>query len=549
MVEPMTLEEDTRFTSKHSKSTLSRTSLFNAYLVCSSVCAITGLIIGAVSLHKANQARAFQSSRFITDLVRTFNSTIYAIASNGVSNPACDEAPTELITGQTSILGQCVTVTASYTMRVTRLASNCVPIAYESANCTGTKREIGEITALACVVAAGAVMLGGDAGDLFESFKDSSCIGNLLVVLTDDFDALEDIGWYQTTYLLTLCAAILVMGRLYNLYSMKTLYALSFTVLVAGSILTAASPTSTSFILSRVVSGFGAPGINAGMYMIKFWTIVGLGSAVALGVTVSSGRLSQNADDKKLSVTQRLKDLDWYGLATQFPMTICLILCLQWAGTTYKWSNWKIIFLFALSRVLAILFFVAELIGVKTSMIFLPLLRQRNVAFSCVLPLYFQVVRGADTLGSGLMYLPTTLSMSICALVSGPFTSKLAYINPALLLGSALSLAGAALMTTFEPHTPAGRWIGYQISYDIGVGMALQPPFIAIQIVLEQSLVPAGLVLLNFVQMLDGIILLSISQYIFLDKLASILTKNFPNFGRGHCQAKWRNWTSGLGAP
>jgi hypothetical protein len=122
----------------------------------------------------------------------------------------------------------------------------------------------------------------------------------------------------------------------------------------------------------------------ADSWRINFWTIVGLGTAVALGVTVTSGRLSQNADDKQLSVTQRLKGLDWYGLVTQLPMTICLFLCLQWAGTTYKWSNWRIIVLFALTGVLAILFFVAERIGGKTSMISLPLLRQRNVAFSCL---------------------------------------------------------------------------------------------------------------------------------------------------------------------
>ena len=58
------------------------------------------------------------------------------------------------------------------------------------------------------------------------------------------------------------------MGRLYTFYSMKTLYVLSFTVFVAGSILTAASPTSTAFILGRAVSGLGAAGINSGMYML-----------------------------------------------------------------------------------------------------------------------------------------------------------------------------------------------------------------------------------------------------------------------------------------
>ena len=110
---------------------------------------------------------------------------------------------------------------------------------------------------------------------------------------------------------------------------------------------------------------------------------MGLGSAVALGVSVSVGNLRQNMDDKQLSVTQRLKRLDWYGLATEVPMTICLILSLQWAGTVYDWSNWRIILLLTVTGVLAILFFVVEHIGGSNSMISLPILRQRNVTFSC----------------------------------------------------------------------------------------------------------------------------------------------------------------------
>jgi hypothetical protein len=65
-------------------------------------------------------------------------------------------------------------------------------------------------------------------------------------------------------------------------------------------------------------------------------------------------------------------------------MTICLILSLQWAGTTYGWSNWRIILLFTVTGMLTILFFVVEHIGGKISIISLPILRRGNVAFSCV---------------------------------------------------------------------------------------------------------------------------------------------------------------------
>ena len=165
------MEGDTSFPPKYSKSSSNRSSFFNAYLFCSSICAIAGLVTGAVSLHKASEFKAFQFSQSVTDLDRTFNSTIYAIASNGGIGPACEDAPIDLITGQTSIPGQCVTVTANDMMYVTRLAINCAPIAYGSANCTGNQTEIGDFTAPSCIVAAGSGWLGGDDGDFFESFK------------------------------------------------------------------------------------------------------------------------------------------------------------------------------------------------------------------------------------------------------------------------------------------------------------------------------------------------------------------------------------------
>jgi hypothetical protein len=147
--------------------------MFNAYLILSSLCAIAGLIIAAISLHTANEVMAFKSSLFTTDLERTFNSTAYAIANSGPNAPACDDLAAELVTGQTSMPGQCVTVADSYTMWVTRLAHNCAPYAYAQQNCTGAHREVTNTTFSlpSCVVAAGAGQLGGNSGDIFTSFQ------------------------------------------------------------------------------------------------------------------------------------------------------------------------------------------------------------------------------------------------------------------------------------------------------------------------------------------------------------------------------------------
>lgn len=60
---------------------------------------------------------------------------------------------------------------------------------------------------------------------------------------------------------------MLIYGQLYTLYSMKTLYMASFSIFAIGSVLTAAAPSSVSFILGRAFSGLGAAGINSGISM------------------------------------------------------------------------------------------------------------------------------------------------------------------------------------------------------------------------------------------------------------------------------------------
>jgi hypothetical protein len=144
------------------------------------------------------------------------------------------------------------------------------------------------------------------------------------------------------------------------------------------------------------------------------------------------------------------------------------------------------------------------------------------------LPFYFQAVRGASTLGSSLMYLPLAVALAITALVSGPLTSYIGYYNPALMLGSVLMTLGCGLMTTLRPDTGAGKWISYQILYGIGIGLAFLPPYIAVQTVLPESMVPTALVMLSFAQQFGGIVILSIAQNVFLNGLDHNLATQVP---------------------
>lgn len=78
------------------------------------------------------------------------------------------------------------------------------------------------------------------------------------------------------------------------------------------------------------------------------------------GVTVffivlffTSPAKSERAD---LPQREKLGQLDFIGTAIFIPAIVCLLLALQWGGSTYEWSNWRIILLFVLFGILIIAF-------------------------------------------------------------------------------------------------------------------------------------------------------------------------------------------------
>ena len=50
---------------------------------------------------------------------------------------------------------------------------------------------------------------------------DRTIIGTAIPKITDDFHSINDVGWYASAYLITLCAFQLIFGRIYSFYSPK----------------------------------------------------------------------------------------------------------------------------------------------------------------------------------------------------------------------------------------------------------------------------------------------------------------------------------------
>ncbi|KAJ5570579.1 uncharacterized protein N7459_010009 [Penicillium hispanicum] len=415
--------------------------------------------------------------------------------------------------------------------------------------------------------------------------QDSSCVATLTSVISDEFGALNEIGWYGSSYLLASCSTVLIYGQIYSFYSMKTAYISSFAVFIIGSVVAASAPSSTAFIVGRALSGLGSAGVFAGssiivanttplknrpmytamsggiecmalafgpvisgavthysQWRVSFWIIIPVGVAAILSVVFFVHNI-QRPEHADLPRKDKLKRLDMPGFASFVPLAISVILALEWAGTEYTWSNWRIILLWALVGVLLFAFLGVEYRTGDDSMFPLKMMCQRSVALCALftfcnsaalfvtayyLPIYFQAIRNASTFESGLMYLPTAVPFALAILAAGYVTTRIGYYTPLMVLGSILMVIGTGLFTTFSPTTPSSEWIPYQILYGIGVGLAFQQPYTAVQTILPDSAVGTGLVVLSFTQEIGGIVAISIAQNIFTSRLRRNLAKEVP---------------------
>jgi MFS family permease len=113
---------------------------------------------------------------------------------------------------------------------------------------------------------------------------DASVIGVAIPRITKTFHSLDDIAWYGSAYMLPCTVLQPSYGWFYKTFNMTYVYLVSVVLFegmfkpvcrvsftnksLAGSVICAAAPTSTTFILGRAISGCGAAGLFQGALSI-----------------------------------------------------------------------------------------------------------------------------------------------------------------------------------------------------------------------------------------------------------------------------------------
>ncbi|KAJ7594495.1 major facilitator superfamily domain-containing protein [Mycena floridula] len=411
---------------------------------------------------------------------------------------------------------------------------------------------------------------------------DNTIIATAIPTITVKFDSLNDVGWYGSSYLLTLTSLQPSFGKIYANFDLKYTYLVALFIFEIGSIICAAAVNSTMLIVGRAVAGVGASAIFSGgmiiigysvaiekraIYVAFLSSMFGIASVVGplLGgvftdkvswrwcfwINLPFGAIAFAAvffffktPERKtntLTLKEKVAQIDMLGAAFLIAGVTCLLLALQWGGTVHPWKSstiWGLFLGFAL--IISVFIFIQFR---RQEMATIPpgVLKQRTVLvcalFSAIfsmamyihifyLPFYFQAIKGTSAVGSGIRTIPYLVSITLSSIVVGTAITITGNYADFLWAGGLVFVAGCVMISTLKVSSNTGMWLGYQIIAGVGGGSAVQIPFLAVQVVLSQAQTPVGTSIVMFFNSLGGAIAISIAQNIFSNQL----NKQLPIF-------------------
>ncbi|RYP10429.1 hypothetical protein DL764_000612 [Monosporascus ibericus] len=370
---------------------------------------------------------------------------------------------------------------------------------------------------------------------IFVISLDFSIIATAIPKITSEFRSLEDVGWYGSAYLLTTASTQLLVGKLYTIFSLKWVFLLSLLIFELGSVICAAAPSSIALIFGRAVAGCGNAGLLSGALLIIAHSVP-LRRRPLFTPKLDAAQISQ-------SVFDLIKRFDPLGTLVFMPAIVCILLALQWGGTTYPWKSGSIIALFVVSGVLLVSFIVIQWRAQDNATVPPRIFKNRTI-WSCAIyqftlgagffvfiyfvPLWFQAVQGVSAIESGTRNLPMLIGNIVGTTIAGILVAVTGYYAPFMYIGTIITSVGAGLLTLFNPGTSSAEWIGYQAMVGLGIGFGWQQPLVAVQTALDLKDVPVATAILSFTQTVGGSIFVSVAQAAFSNKLVQELSTRAP---------------------
>lgn len=194
--------------------------------------------------------------------------------------------------------------------------------------------------------------------------------------------------------------------------------------------------------------------------------------------------------------------VDWFGTFSILAVTLLILLGLDFGGATFPWDSPKVICLIVFGTLMIGFFLFSEKRLAKYPLIPLSMFKNWSnnatflvafahsmvsIAAEYYLPLYFQSVKQASPLRSGILILPMMVTEAAVDIMVGVLIYQTGRYREIIWAGVPLMTLGTGLYISFRTDTSVAKIIGFEIIGGIGTALLFQAPTIAIQNTVSQA--------------------------------------------------------------
>lgn len=378
------------------------------------------------------------------------------------------------------------------------------------------------------------VILAGLMSAMFLASLDQTIVSTAIRTIADDLHGLDAQAWVTTAYLMTSTISTPLYGKLSDIYGRKPFFVIGIVIFVFGSLLCTLATSMYTLAVYRGIQGLGAGALMSlalaiigdiipprdrakyqGYMLAVFASSSVLGPVIGgffagaetifgidgwrwiflLNVPIGAVALALvmvTLNVKNVRVDHRV---DWAGAATIVVGLVPLLLVAE-QGNSWGWGSPAALGCYVVGLTGIGLFLIVEARAGEEALIPLRLFRDRTFAIvtaggvivgmamfggMMTLPLYMQIVHGADPMESGLMMLPLVVGMMVASIVSGQLISKTGRVREFPILGTALVAAALFLLWTIDADTSLRLVMVYMLILGIGLGNCMQPLTLIVQ--------------------------------------------------------------------
>lgn len=238
----------------------------------------------------------------------------------------------------------------------------------------------------------------------------------------------------------------------------------------------------------------------------------------------------------RTKLREGMKAIDWPGSLCILAVTLLLLLGLDFGGAIFPWNSPKVICLVVFGALMIGFFIFSEKRLAKHPLVPLSVFKDwsNNAAFlvgfahsmvsigiEYYLPLYFQSVKQASPLRSGILIVPMMATMAAVDVTVGILIHRTGRYREFAWVGAVLTTLGAGLYITFGTDTSTAGIVGFEIIAGIGTALLFQAPSLVIQNTVDQADAASAIATMGFLRNVATSLSVVLGGVVFQNSMAN----------------------------